>query len=279
MARNVAEALAPALGGPALEVKGTITPVTVICLRSIDVERIERELKARVDPAPQLFLNAPVVIDVADVDPNAGRLPLAEIVARVRQCRMVPIGVAHLSPEQVGLAAEVGLAIVQLGFGKSRGARANSSAPVVSRRRRNTQQQPAARAAQRRRPPAPRRRRRAARRERRAVGLDPDGEPAGAWRPGGLLAARRSRRLRPRQRRRHRSIADGHVHVYGRLRGRALAGARGNDRGARLLPEPGGGVDRRRRRVPDRRRYPQGAPGTTGTGLPGEGGAVKVAPL
>ena len=34
MARNVAEALAPSLGGPALEVKGTIAPVTVLCLRS-----------------------------------------------------------------------------------------------------------------------------------------------------------------------------------------------------------------------------------------------------
>jgi septum site-determining protein MinC len=216
MARNVAEAFAPASGGPALEVKGTITPVTVICLRSVDAERIERELRARVEPAPQIFLNAPVVIDVADIDPNAGPLPLADIVARVRACRMVPIGVAHLSPEQIGLAAEVGLAIVQLGFGKSRGARANSSSPVEP----PAQQQQAVRAAA----PQP-----------RAVAAPPESAPPPATltvsqpvRGGQVVYSHGDLVVCAPVNAGAQVIADGHVHVYGRLRGRALAGARGN---------------------------------------------------
>ncbi|HEX4458137.1 MAG TPA: septum site-determining protein MinC [Polyangia bacterium] len=219
MARNVAEALAPSSGGPALEVKGTITPVTVICLRSVDVTRIEKELRARVDPAPQLFLNAPVVIDVADVDPNAGPLPLAEIVARVRACRMVPIGVAHLAPEQVALAAEVGLAIVQLGFGKSRGARANSSSPVEP----PVAAAPSAvRAVAPVAAPAPR---------ATAAPAEPAAQSMTVSLPvrgGQVVYSHGDLVVCAPVNAGAQVIADGHIHIYGRLRGRALAGARGN---------------------------------------------------
>ncbi len=221
MARNVAEALAPSSGGPALEVKGTITPVTVICLRSVDAARIEKELRARVDPAPQLFLNAPVVIDVADIDPNAGVLPLADIVARVRACRMVPIGVAHLAPEQVALAAEVGLAIVQLGFGKSRGARANSSSlmePPAPHPQAVRAVQPAA---------APV----AAAPKAAATSAEPAAQSMTVSQPvrgGQVVYSHGDLVVCAPVNAGAQVIADGHIHIYGRLRGRALAGARGN---------------------------------------------------
>ena len=120
--------------GPAFELKGTIAPVTVLCLRSTEIDRIERELRARVEPAPQMFRDAPIVIDVADIEAELDSLSLAAVMERLRRCRLIPIGVAHLPADRVALAAEVGLAIVQLGFGRSRGARATSPriAPVAS---------------------------------------------------------------------------------------------------------------------------------------------------
>ena len=78
---------AAVLGGPALEIKGTIAPVTVLCLRATDADAIEAELRARVEPAPQLFANAPVVIDVADVDGHA--VALGPIVELVRRCGLI----------------------------------------------------------------------------------------------------------------------------------------------------------------------------------------------
>src|SRR5690242_20031100 len=111
---------------PAFELKGTIAPVTVLCLRSTEMARVEEELRARVEPAPQMFANAPIVIDVADIEQELESLSLAAVMETLRRCKLIPIGVAHLPPDRIALAAEVGLAVVQLGFGKSRGARATS---------------------------------------------------------------------------------------------------------------------------------------------------------
>lgn len=221
MASLQAEAMR-APSGPAFEIKGTIAPVTVLCVRTTDVDRIERELRARVDPAPQLFLNAPVVIDLADVEAGAA-LPLAEMVARVRRCRLVPVGVAHLPTADVALAAEVGLAIVQLGFGRSRGARANAGGPVAP---------VAAVPAPEPTPvPAP---------PRRAEPAAPPAVTAANAAPAATLTITQPVRGGQVSYAQHgdlvvvapvnpgaQVIADGHVHVYGRLRGRALAGARG----------------------------------------------------
>jgi septum site-determining protein MinC len=220
-----AETPTPASAGPALEVKGTITPVTVLCLRTRDVARIERELRARVEPAPQMFLNAPVVIDVADVEGD-GAVPLGEILERVRGCKLVPVGVAHLPAEHVGLAAEVGLAIVQLGFGRSRAARAASSLPLPPPARPPVVAAPPPPPAVVAPPPEPPR--------AAAPAAAPTPEPAFTLtvrqpvRGGQVVYAQRGdlvvvAPVNPGA----QVIADGHVHVYGRLRGRALAGARG----------------------------------------------------
>jgi septum site-determining protein MinC len=195
-----------AAGGPALEVKGTITPVTVLCLRSTDVAAIERELRARVAPAPQMFLHAPVVLDVAGVD--AEDVPLAAVVEVARRCKLIPVGVAHLPPERIALATELGLAVVQLGFGRSRAARAASSAPSPA------PAPPPVRVLEVVEAPPPEHVPTMTVRQPVRGGqviYAPRGDLVvmGPVNPGAQV------------------IADGHVHIYGRLRGRALAGARG----------------------------------------------------
>ncbi|MCU1277385.1 MAG: septum site-determining protein MinC, partial [bacterium] len=99
---------------PAFDIKGTITPVTVLRLYTTDVERIERELRARIAPAPQMFANAPIVIDVGDL-PADVELPLASLVQRLRSCKLMPVGMANVGGADVARAVEVGLAIVQIG--------------------------------------------------------------------------------------------------------------------------------------------------------------------
>lgn len=231
MASMQSEAAATVPSGPAFEVKGTIAPVTVLCLRSIDVDRIERELRARVEPAPQLFLNAPIVIDVADVEHEA--VPLGAIVERVRRCKLVPVGVAHLPAEQVPIAAEIGLAVVQVGFGRSRGARANSSngpvgaavSVVEAVAKAREQARPASE------PPAATH---AAATTNGASANDAAVEPMLTMtvrqpvRSGQVLYAKASDLVvcAPVNAG-AQVIADGHIHVYGRLKGRALAGAHG----------------------------------------------------
>jgi septum site-determining protein MinC len=201
---------------PAFDIKGTITPVTVLRLYTIDVDRIERELRARIAPAPQMFANAPIVIDVVDL-PDDVELPLASLVERLRACKLMPVGMANGAGAELARAVEAGLAIVQIGIGRGRGV----ERPSVSAR-------PAPVAAPAPAPPP-------ARPERRPEPKAAEAEPHVASvtvkqpvRGGQVIYAQRSDLvvLAPVNAG-AQVIADGHVHVYGPLRGRALAGAQG----------------------------------------------------
>jgi septum site-determining protein MinC len=203
---------------PAFDIKGTITPVTVLRLYTTDVERIERELRARIAPAPQMFANAPIVIDVADL-PADVELPLASLVERLRACKLMPVGMANGGGAELARAVAAGLAIVQIGIGRGRGV----ERPSVSAR-------PAPVVAPAPAPVAP-----PARPERRPEPKAADAEPHVSSvtvkqpvRGGQVIYAQRADLvvLAPVNAG-AQVIADGHVHVYGPLRGRALAGAQG----------------------------------------------------
>ncbi len=207
-------------GRPAFEIKGTIAPVTVLCLCSTALDAIETELRARIAQAPQMFLNAPIVIDVADVESELDSLSLPGLVARLRDCKLMPVGIAHLPADRIALAAEHDLAVLQLGFGRTRGARANSGAPHL-----NAAPAPAPAPAPVAATPAP--------------APSPAARVAPAEQPptmtitspvrGGqvVYAAGTDLVVMAAVNPGAQVIADGHIHVYGRLMGRALAGAHG----------------------------------------------------
>lgn len=208
---------------PAFDIKGTITPVTVLRLYTVDVERIERELRARIAPAPQMFANAPIVIDVADLAGDV-ELPLAALVARLRSCKLVPVGVANAGGDELERAVAAGLAIVQIGIGRGRGV----ERPGVNAPRPEPAPIPVAAPA----PiaaPAP-----VAARKPEPKAVDAEQQHTLTLtvkqpvRGGQVIYAQRADLvvLAPVNAG-AQVIADGHVHVYGPLRGRALAGAQG----------------------------------------------------
>jgi septum site-determining protein MinC len=231
---------------PAFDIKGTITPVTVLRLYTVDVERIERELHARIAPAPQMFAHAPIVIDVADLPPEA-ELPLPPLVERLRACKLVPVGMANVSGEQIARAVAAGLAIVQIGIGRGRGVERPSlgarpepaAAPAAAAAAPTPTPVATVTAAPAATPAAPTPAPAAAApspvRPRRPDPKNSDGESATSTltvkqpvRGGQVIYATRGDLvvLAPVNAG-AQVIADGHVHVYGPLRGRALAGAQG----------------------------------------------------
>ena len=214
-------------GRPAFELKGTIAPVTVLCLCSTALDAIETELRARVAQAPQMFHKAPIVIDVADVEGELDSLSLPGLVERVRACNFMPVGIAHLPADRIGLAAEHGLAVLQLGFGRTRGARANSAGLPLQPQPAPTPSAPAPVTVPASAAPAP----------------PPAASPAAPPSPrvehptltltspvrGGqvVYAAGTDLVVMAAVNPGAQVIADGHIHVYGKLMGRALAGAHG----------------------------------------------------
>jgi septum site-determining protein MinC len=203
---NGSSATASAPGRPvAFDLKGSMAPLTVLRLRSVDVPLIERQLRVKIAQLPQLFLDAPVLLDLGGLGADGEALPLGELVSALRQCKLVPVAVSNASDGLRARAVDAGLGVLQ--------------------------QTPAPRA-----------------RDARPDALDsgPEGGPTGV-RP----AASRSAHAGPvvvNQPVRSgqvvyaqandlvvlapvnpgaQVIADGHVHIYAPLRGRAVAGAQG----------------------------------------------------
>ena len=191
----------------AFDVDGGIAPVTVLRLRSSDVAHIEADLRALVASMRGTLPYAPVVLDLAQLDDeSAMELPLHDVAERLRACKLLPVGAANLPPSAVWNAAAAGIAVVQL---------AATSAPPVE----PAPVEPAPVE------PAP---------------VEPAPPPAPMETPRSTLTVRQPVRsgqviyakgadlvviapVNPGA----QLIADGHIHVYGPLRGRALAGAQG----------------------------------------------------
>lgn len=214
----------------AFDLKGTMAPLTVLRLRTLDLTLIERQLRIRIAQLPQLFLDAPVLLDLGALDGGGAGLAFPELVSALRSCKLVPVAVANIADELRGLAAAVGLGVLQPALarpkGDGRGATvegvgSNGGVDVVNAPDDATvaQTRPAAATA-----PA-------------STGAASGRAPAAHAGPMVVKQPVRSGQVIYAQNADlvvlapvnagAQVIADGHIHVYAPLRGRAIAGVQG----------------------------------------------------
>ncbi len=201
------------------ELKGTMASFTVLRLKSTDLDLVEEQLRLKTAQLPSLFLDAPVLIDLAPLGDSAAALPMAELAARVRACQMIPVAVAHLPDGLRGAAVDAGLGVWRGPI--STRVRAGAEPTAIPARRRPTA--PTARGT-----PAP----------TSAATPAPHSGPVVVTRPvrGGQVVYAQNNDLvilapvNPGA----QVIADGHLHVYAPMRGRGVAGAQGLP-GARIF--------------------------------------------
>ncbi|GAB4265489.1 MAG: septum site-determining protein MinC [Deferrisomatales bacterium] len=185
------------IDGSPFTLKGTMLTVTVMHLHRWEAERVRRDLLDTVGQAPELFRRAPVVVDLAALDAGGEVPDFAGLAGALREAGLVPVGVRN-GAEPVLAAAEAA------GFARLPEAGGSPSRPAS----------------------APPKRAREAPANRLVNQPVRSGQQVYA--PGGDLIV-----VAPVS---HGAelVADGNIHVYGPLRGRALAGARG-DRQARIF--------------------------------------------
>jgi septum site-determining protein MinC len=202
----------------AFDLKGTMAPLTVLRLRATDVVLIERQLRVKIAQLPQLFIDAPVLLDLGALGDEAAALPFAELVQVLRLCRLVPVAVSNIPDALRGPAVAAGLGVLQPQAAVPRAveraeveppAPGAVAAPAV----------PVAAVATATRPPA-------------YAGPVVVSQPV---RGGQVVYAQNNdlvvlASVNPGA----QVIADGHVHIYAPLRGRAVAGAQGLP-GARIF--------------------------------------------
>ena len=178
--------------GPAFELKGTNFTLPVLRLLSTDTDAITRELADKLAEAPQLLQHAPLVIDLQGLQGTATSVDFALLVGLLRSNGFIPVGISGGTEEQNTLAATMELAVLSRGSLKierpARPARREAAAPVSAPGRLVTQP---VRSGQR------------------------------VYAPGGDLVVVGPVGAGAEV------FADGNVHIYGTLRGRALAGVKG----------------------------------------------------
>jgi len=192
---------------------------TMLRLRSTDVDLVEQQLRAKVAKLPSLFLDAPVLVDLGGLGEGASSLVLDDLVRALRACKLVPVAAANIPDELRGAVAAAGLGVWR---------------PPVAPRGRTTDESEAAEAAA----PEPAPSAIASAALPSALPRAPHTGPMVVTKPvrGGQVIHARDNDLvvlapvNPGA----QVIADGHLHVYAPLRGRAVAGAAGLP-GARIF--------------------------------------------
>ncbi len=226
--RNEARAEARAQGSKrqvAFDLKGTMAPLTMLRLRVTDLALVERQLRVKIAQMPALFVDAPVLVDVGALGEGAAGLAFAELAQMLRSCKLVPVAVSNATDEVRARATEAGFgALAQQHTARSTG---RADEPVVSA------PEPVATAAAESAAPtmgspnAPTTTAEATQVVQRA----PHAGPVVINQPvrGGQVIYAQGNDLvvlapvNPGA----QVIADGHVHIYAPLRGRAVAGASG----------------------------------------------------
>ncbi|AVP56574.1 septum site-determining protein MinC [Pulveribacter suum] len=191
-----------------IDLKSAQLPVVAVVLKSTDTQVLAAELAARLQDEPEFFDNDPVLIDLGAVQDDPSPIDFAALVAELRRYHARPVAVRGGSSAQMQAAHELGLI----------------AAPEAAR--------PAAT------PAAPV--------QEAAPAVVVEAVPAVQPGPGAVVV---DKPLRSGQQVYARGadlvvlamvsfgaevIADGNVHVYAPLRGRAIAGARG-DTSARIF--------------------------------------------
>jgi septum site-determining protein MinC len=208
------------------ELEGMVSTVTVLRLLTPDLNAIRKGLANKIEQMPGFFQDAPVALDLSalegtdeDAEPPAqGRreVPLAPLAALLRDLKLVPVGIRHLREARRAEAREVGLGLLRGSGRKALKPKEPPPEPAPS-------SAPAANG-----PRADDRRNGGDDRRRNEDGLGAlllraplrSGQVVYAEQTDAIVLAPVNAGAE--------LIADGNIHVYGALRGRALAGAHGN---------------------------------------------------
>jgi len=229
----------PAKRVAAFDLKGTMAPLTVLRLRSSDIQLVDRQLRVKISQLPHMFLHAPVLIDLGALE-EASPLTVIQVVAILKACKLVPVAATNVPEAMRATIANEGLGILHVApsAGRVRSLDAEIDAipdPDLTPGPERTQAaapKPAPVAAPR---PAP------APRVHLGRAVAPAPAPVITPPPyAGPVVVRQQVRggqviyaqnndlvvLAPVNAG-AQVIADGHVHIYAKLRGRAVAGAKG----------------------------------------------------
>ena len=187
---------APGATAPLFEIKSAQLPLVALLLKSTQLNDVARELEQRYGSSPDFFSGDPLLIDLSPIQHSEESPDWSYLLPLLRRFHLVPVAVKGGNPKQMKSALQAGLA----------------QADEATLARAQTEPEPA---------PA-----------QVEVSAEPQLLPAlivdKPLRSGQQVYARgRDLVLLAAVNPGAEVIADGHIHVFAPLRGKAIAGARG----------------------------------------------------
>lgn len=187
---------------PCYEIKSADLSLVALLLKTTDITEVSRALKQQMAESPGFFDQDPVVIDVSGLGlVKDETIELEQLMVVLREYALVPLAIKGANPTLLNLAKGVGLV-------DASDARIRRSIPLA--------EVPVTQA-----PPVEH--------------IAPVPAPTGAMRIDKPLRSGQQIYAKGRDlivmgmvNAGAEVIADGHIHIYGTLRGKAIAGARGN---------------------------------------------------
>jgi len=117
----------PAQGRASFDLKGTTLPLTAVVLKTTDLITLASDLESRMAESPDYFDHDPVVIDLAAVRADDAPVNFDSLIAVLRNYHMVPVAARGGGPKQMLAARAAGLCMAPDVSGHS-GARAQPDA-------------------------------------------------------------------------------------------------------------------------------------------------------
>lgn len=197
---------------PSFQLKGSLFTLSVLQLKDTDLEKLSREIQDKIRLAPKFFHFAPAVIDLSKLAKDA-TLNFAELAEVLRKHKLVPVGVRGGSSETQTKAHQAGFAVMiepntqeknQPNLANKKTVAAHTTAPTAPKGMEM--------------PKAPKNKKSGT-----TLVTQPIRSGQQVYAQGGDLVVVAS--VSPGA----ELLADGNIHVYGTLRGRALAGINGNE--------------------------------------------------
>ncbi|MBU8975166.1 MULTISPECIES: septum site-determining protein MinC [unclassified Lysobacter] len=188
-------------------------------IRTLDVAKLVEEMRGRVQRAPKLFARAAVVIDFGGLTRTPDEATARALIEGLRDAGVLPVALAYGTTEIERLSEALGLPLLakfRASYERDEAAAA-AEAPAPARR----EPEPAPKAAAKSAPAAP-----APATSNAAPGMM-QSVPVRSGQQ--IYAENRDLTVLTTVGAGAEVIADGSVHIYGPLRGRALAGAKGNE--------------------------------------------------
>ncbi len=195
---------APIYNKSALEFKSSSFSSPVLVIHSTDLKQIKHQLKEKIAQAPEFFKNSPLLIDLKFCNENEHPLEFEPLIEFLHKEKLFPVGVSGANEEQKNTAFKFYIPLHTI-----RGAHAESKLPPQSTTT-NTAENTNKKSSD------------------EAINTVENMLITQPVRSGQRLYAKGDLTILSHVSAGAEVMAEGNIHIYGALRGRALAGVQGN---------------------------------------------------